>query len=104
MKWPRPYTPVSNAKNDAANFDIVPTFPFPITDIKDLQTTLRYSVLPEDDWFTDICQDAMDRFSGKPKLSMGIRSLAVQLLLYQHSQFRPSDLMGVFNAKLLPLL
>ncbi|XP_031282196.1 exocyst complex component EXO84B-like [Pistacia vera] len=26
-----------------------------------------YSVLPEDDWFNDICQEAMERLSGKPK-------------------------------------
>ncbi|GLT59360.1 hypothetical protein SLA2020_321810 [Shorea laevis] len=26
-----------------------------------------YSVLPDDDWFNDICQDAIERLSGKPK-------------------------------------
>ncbi|KAF7843143.1 exocyst complex component EXO84B [Senna tora] len=26
-----------------------------------------YSELPEDEWFNDICQDAMERLSGKPK-------------------------------------
>ncbi|CAI9753814.1 unnamed protein product [Fraxinus pennsylvanica] len=30
-----------------------------------------YSVLPEDEWFTDICQDAMERLSGKPKAANG---------------------------------
>ncbi|KAI7756703.1 hypothetical protein M8C21_021728 [Ambrosia artemisiifolia] len=32
-----------------------------------------YSVLPEDEWFGDICQDAMDRLSGKPRLANGER-------------------------------
>nr|GLL23303.1 exocyst complex component EXO84B-like [Ipomoea trifida] len=34
-----------------------------------------YSILPEDDWFTDICQDAMERLSGKPKAANGERDL-----------------------------
>ncbi|KAM7254202.1 hypothetical protein ACFE04_031884 [Oxalis oulophora] len=32
-----------------------------------------YSVLPEDDWFNDVCQEAMDRLSGKPKAINGDR-------------------------------
>ncbi|KAM3267632.1 hypothetical protein P3S67_032050 [Capsicum chacoense] len=32
-------------------------------------------VLPEDDWFTDIAQDAMERLSGKPKVANGERDL-----------------------------
>ncbi|CAN4085074.1 unnamed protein product [Withania somnifera] len=34
-----------------------------------------YSVLPDDDWFTDIAQDAMERLSGKPKVANGERDL-----------------------------
>ncbi|PIN07946.1 Exocyst complex subunit [Handroanthus impetiginosus] len=34
-----------------------------------------YSVLPEDDWFNEICQDAMERLSGKPKIANGERDL-----------------------------
>ncbi|KAI3455714.1 hypothetical protein Pfo_012381 [Paulownia fortunei] len=34
-----------------------------------------YSVLPEDDWFTEICQDAIERLSGKPKIANGERDL-----------------------------
>ncbi|KAI3814871.1 hypothetical protein L1987_14518 [Smallanthus sonchifolius] len=34
-----------------------------------------YSVLPEDEWFGDICQDAIDSLSGKPKLANGERDL-----------------------------
>ncbi|KAA8541553.1 hypothetical protein F0562_022705 [Nyssa sinensis] len=33
------------------------------------------SVLPEDDWFTDICQEAIERLSGKPKAANGDRDL-----------------------------
>ncbi|XP_073049577.1 exocyst complex component EXO84B [Primulina eburnea] len=33
------------------------------------------SVLPEDDWFNEICQDAIERLSGKPKLVNGERDL-----------------------------
>lgn len=33
------------------------------------------SVLPEDDWFNDICQEAIDRLSGKPKAINGDREL-----------------------------
>lgn len=33
------------------------------------------SILPEDDWFTEICQDAMERLSGKPKAANGERDL-----------------------------
>lgn len=33
------------------------------------------SVLPEDDWFIDICQEAMERLSGKPKVANGEREL-----------------------------
>lgn len=33
------------------------------------------SVLPEDDWFNDICQEAMERLSGKPKAIDGDREL-----------------------------
>ncbi|KAK4479218.1 hypothetical protein RD792_014729 [Penstemon davidsonii] len=33
------------------------------------------SVLPEDEWFTEVCQDAIDRLSGKPKLANGERDL-----------------------------
>ncbi|KAJ9693480.1 hypothetical protein PVL29_012312 [Vitis rotundifolia] len=32
-----------------------------------------YSVLPEDEWFIDICQEAMERLSGKPKAINGDR-------------------------------
>ncbi|KAK1416961.1 hypothetical protein QVD17_26081 [Tagetes erecta] len=35
-----------------------------------------YSVLPEDEWFGDICQEAMDRLSGKPRLANGERDLS----------------------------
>lgn len=34
-----------------------------------------YSVLPEDEWFNDICQDAIERLSGKPKVANGDRDL-----------------------------
>uniref|UniRef100_A0A5B7AL75 Putative exocyst complex component EXO84B n=1 Tax=Davidia involucrata TaxID=16924 RepID=A0A5B7AL75_DAVIN len=34
-----------------------------------------YSLLPEDDWFTDICQEAIERLSGKPKVANGDRDL-----------------------------
>ncbi|KAF7135683.1 hypothetical protein RHSIM_Rhsim08G0247800 [Rhododendron simsii] len=34
------------------------------------------SVLPEDDWFTDVCQDAMERLSGKSKVANGDRDLS----------------------------
>ncbi|KAI9160249.1 hypothetical protein LWI28_006531 [Acer negundo] len=34
-----------------------------------------YSVLPEDDWFNDICLDAIERLSGKPKAINGEREL-----------------------------
>ncbi|KAM7480688.1 hypothetical protein LguiA_028901 [Lonicera macranthoides] len=34
-----------------------------------------YSVLPEDEWFTEICQDSIERLSGKPKVSNGDREL-----------------------------
>lgn len=27
------------------------------------------SELPEDEWFTEMCQDAMDKLSGKPKVA-----------------------------------
>lgn len=33
------------------------------------------SLLPEDEWFLDICQDAMERLSGKPKGGQGERDL-----------------------------
>ncbi|KAJ4838795.1 Exocyst complex component exo84b [Turnera subulata] len=33
------------------------------------------SVLPEDEWFNDLCQDAMERLSGKPKAIDGDREL-----------------------------
>ncbi|KAL6286870.1 hypothetical protein ACE6H2_011260 [Prunus campanulata] len=33
------------------------------------------SVLPEDDWFNDMCQDAIERFSGRPKAANGDRDL-----------------------------
>lgn len=33
------------------------------------------SVLPEDDWFIEICQEAMERLSGKPKVANGEREL-----------------------------
>ncbi|KAL8235237.1 hypothetical protein R6Q59_021337 [Mikania micrantha] len=35
-----------------------------------------YSVLPEDEWFGEICQEAIDRLSGKPKLANGERDLS----------------------------
>jgi hypothetical protein len=31
------------------------------------------SVLPEDEWFNEICQDAIERLSGKPKAINGDR-------------------------------
>ncbi|KAJ1429235.1 Exocyst component Exo84, C-terminal [Sesbania bispinosa] len=34
-----------------------------------------YSELPEDEWFNEICQDAMERLSGKPKEINGERDL-----------------------------
>lgn len=34
-----------------------------------------YSVLPEDEWFTEISQEAIERLSGKPKLANGDRDL-----------------------------
>ncbi|KAK0596130.1 hypothetical protein LWI29_013063 [Acer saccharum] len=34
-----------------------------------------YSVLPEDEWFNDICLDAIERLSGKPKAINGEREL-----------------------------
>ncbi|CAK9146065.1 unnamed protein product [Ilex paraguariensis] len=34
-----------------------------------------YSELPEDDWFTDICQEAMERLSGGQKVAHGDRDL-----------------------------
>ncbi|XP_027124545.1 exocyst complex component EXO84B isoform X1 [Coffea arabica] len=33
------------------------------------------SVLPEDEWFVDICQEAIERLSGKPKVANGERDL-----------------------------
>nr|XP_043623439.1 exocyst complex component EXO84B [Erigeron canadensis] len=35
-----------------------------------------YSVLPEDEWFTEICKEAMDRLSGMPRLANGERDLS----------------------------
>ncbi|KAI4329436.1 hypothetical protein L6164_021699 [Bauhinia variegata] len=35
-----------------------------------------YSVLPEDEWFNEICQDSMERLSGKPKEINGERDLS----------------------------
>ncbi|GJS00400.1 exocyst complex component EXO84B [Tanacetum coccineum] len=35
-----------------------------------------YGVLPEDEWFADICQEAMDRLSGKPRFVNGDRDLS----------------------------
>ena len=32
-------------------------------------------VLPEDEWFNEICQDAMERLSGKPKAIDGDREV-----------------------------
>ncbi|XP_059633782.1 exocyst complex component EXO84B-like [Cornus florida] len=32
-----------------------------------------YSILPEDDWFVEICQEAIERLSGKPKIANGDR-------------------------------
>ncbi|CAA0829550.1 Exocyst complex component EXO84B [Striga hermonthica] len=34
-----------------------------------------YSELPEDDWFNDVCQDALEKLSGKPKVANGEREL-----------------------------
>ncbi|KAI4355887.1 hypothetical protein L6164_004616 [Bauhinia variegata] len=34
-----------------------------------------YSVLPEDEWFNEICQDVMERLTGKPKEINGERDL-----------------------------
>lgn len=33
-----------------------------------------YSVLPDDDWFNDICHDAIERLSGKPKADRDLNS------------------------------
>ncbi|KAM1059865.1 hypothetical protein ACFX15_023898 [Malus domestica] len=33
------------------------------------------SVLPEDEWFNEVCQDAIERLSGKPKAVNGDRDL-----------------------------
>lgn len=33
------------------------------------------SILPEDDWFNEICQDAIEKLSGKPKIANGERDL-----------------------------
>ncbi|BBG99726.1 exocyst complex component 84B [Prunus dulcis] len=33
------------------------------------------SVLPEDDWFNEVCQDAIERLSGRPKAANGDRDL-----------------------------
>lgn len=33
------------------------------------------SVLPEDDWFNEICQDAIEKLSGKVKVANGERDL-----------------------------
>ncbi|XP_028776873.1 exocyst complex component EXO84B-like [Neltuma alba] len=35
-----------------------------------------YSALPEDEWFNEICQDTIDRLSGKPKEINGERDLS----------------------------
>ncbi|KAL4589329.1 hypothetical protein LXL04_002235 [Taraxacum kok-saghyz] len=35
-----------------------------------------YGVLPEDEWFGEISQDAMDRLSGKPRVANGERDLS----------------------------
>lgn len=37
--------------------------------------TIFVSELPEDEWFNEICQDAMERLSGKPKEINGEREL-----------------------------
>ena len=34
------------------------------------------SVLPEDDWFNEVCQDTIERLSGKPKAVNGDRDLS----------------------------
>ncbi|XP_039171104.1 exocyst complex component EXO84B-like [Eucalyptus grandis] len=34
-----------------------------------------YSVLPEDEWFNEVCQDAIDRLSGKPRAINGDKEL-----------------------------
>ncbi|OMO82741.1 hypothetical protein COLO4_22869 [Corchorus olitorius] len=33
-----------------------------------------YSVLPDDDWFNDVCQDAIERLSGRPKAERDLNS------------------------------
>ncbi|KAJ9537564.1 hypothetical protein OSB04_030297 [Centaurea solstitialis] len=63
-----------------------------------------YGVLPEDEWFGDICQDAIERLSGKPRLANGERDLSTLLLLFQHNRYRPSDLMGAPKAIDSPLV
>lgn len=35
-----------------------------------------YGVLPEDEWFADVCQEAMDRLSGKPRFVNGERDIS----------------------------
>lgn len=40
-----------------------------------LTVDIAGSVLPDDDWFTEIAQDAMERLSGKPKVANGERDL-----------------------------
>ncbi|KAL6496889.1 Exocyst complex component exo84b [Orobanche gracilis] len=34
-----------------------------------------YGVLPEDDWFNEVCQDALEKLSGKPKIYNGERDI-----------------------------
>lgn len=46
-------------------------FKFEVSD-----TSFVCSDLPEDEWFNEICQDAMERLSGKPKEINGERELS----------------------------
>lgn len=41
-----------------------------------LRFNIAVSVLPEDDWFNDMCQEATERLSGKPKAINGDRDLS----------------------------
>lgn len=41
-----------------------------------LRVNITISVLPEDDWFNEVCQEAMERLSGKPKGINGERDLS----------------------------
>lgn len=47
----------------------------PLLLLQRLTSNFSGSVLPEDEWFTEICLEAMERLSGKPKAINGDREL-----------------------------